>query len=673
MRPTSSHLLLCVFLLTCLGLVRPARADITVAASQLDLPGLRLQDMKARIGEDPAGGLRLQVQAGQADIAALGWRRVGLHLDGRLQRDAQRRWLFDGHVLLRGAPGGALTDARLHWVVNSSADTMQIELLQDKARASAWLPLDQPSHAQISLRQLPVGWLQGLLAGVWSGRLAGGRLDADLALDTGRSGVQSSGQFTLHGAGFDTPDGALAGQGVDGKGRFSFDSGDGGARITLQGSLADGELLLGPLYAKLPAHPVQLDVSARTGQGAVRLESLRVDDPDALQLDGAMAFDAKGDLQMLRLDRFRASFPEAYQRYGKAWLATLGLRDVLSAGQLSGSLDLRSDGVRAFKFDTDGLDLADGSGRFAVSGLRGGLDWSAQGDRPATTLGWQGLQFYRIPGGAAQSRWQSRDGTLALQQPFAVPVLKGQLRLASLDWRPAAAKGQRLATSLAVTGVDMARFSHALGWPSFPGTLGGAIPSLRWVGDRMELDGGLSVNVFNGFVDVTRLSLQQPFGDAPVLSGDISLKQLDLGALTSVFDFGSITGRLDGSIDNLSLVNWSPVAFDASLLAGGGGRISQRAVNNLTAVGGGGIAGGLQGAMLKWFKTFGYKRIGLNCTLRGAVCRMGGLDSGDGGYTIVEGSGLPHLQVVGHQTRVDWPTLVRRLREAINGHAPVVR
>ena len=181
------------------------------------------------------------------------------------------------------------------------------------------------------------------------------------------------------------------------------------------------------------------------------------------------------------------------------------------------------------------------------------------------------------------------------------------------------------------------------------------------------------MNVFDGFVDVTHLSLQQPFGDAPVLAGDISLNQLDLGAITSVFDFGSITGRLDGTIDDLRLANWNPVAFKASLLADSGGRISQRAVNNLTAVGGGGMAGGLQGAMLKLFKTFGYKRIGLSCTLRGAICQMGGLESDDGGYTIVEGSGLPHLEVIGHQARVDWPTLVRRLREAINGHAPVVR
>jgi hypothetical protein len=96
-------------------------------------------------------------------------------------------------------------------------------------------------------------------------------------------------------------------------------------------------------------------------------------------------------------------------------------------------------------------------------------------------------------------------------------------------------------------------------------------------------------------------------------------------------------------------------------------------VNNLTTVGGGGIAAGLQGAMLKLFKTFGYKRIGLNCTLQGTLCQMSGLESNDGGYTIVEGSGLPRLQVIGHQTQVDWPTLVRRLQDAIHGETPQIR
>ncbi|MDQ6645667.1 MAG: hypothetical protein M3Y93_00335, partial [Pseudomonadota bacterium] len=534
-------------------------------------------------------------------------------------------------------------------------------------------PLDQPTHAQIRLDHVPTGWLSGLLGTVWSGRPTGGRIDAQLGLDLRGQGLQSSGQFTLTGAGFDTPGGTLAGQGVNASGRFNLNSTSGPAQLDLDASFRGGELLLGSIYAKLPTQPVQLDLHAIAQGGAFALSRLHINDPDALQLDGALAFNAKGGLTSLRLNSFHASFPAAYDRYGKAWLGTMGLRDMTIDGQLSGSLDLRADGLHGFAFNTDNLDLADAGGRLAAEGLHGGLDWSIQGDRPATTLAWRGLQFYRVLNGAAQSHWRSHDGTLSLQQPLEVPLLKGQLRIGELDWRPAAQQGQRLATSLALTGVDMTAFSTAVGWPAFPGTVGGAIPSLRWVDDRFVLDGGLSATLFGGFVNITQLSVQHPFGTSPVLSGDIAISQIDLAAFTSVFDFGSITGRLDGSINDLRLVNWSPVAFKAQLLAGSGGRISQRAVNNLTSVGGGGIAGGLQGAVLKLFNTFGYRQIGLNCTLRGSVCSMSGLEPTDDGYTIVQGSGLPRLQVIGHQRQVDWPTLIKRLHAAINGASPEIR
>ncbi|KRE99530.1 hypothetical protein ASG87_14140 [Frateuria sp. Soil773] len=672
MRSISSHLLSCLVLFGVL-LAAPARADIALSARQIGMPGVKLQNVAVQIGEDGEGGLRVKLQAGKAEVAAMGWKRVGLTLDGNLRRDPQLRWLLSGALKLQGAAGGALSDATLDVVIDEGANTLQATIGQSKATASAWMPLDQPSHAQITLQNLPAGWLQGLLGTVWSGRVTGGRLDASLALDVRGKGIQSSGQFSLDGAGFDTPAGTLAGQGVKGAGRIGIDTTGGPARIDLDAVLRGGELLLGPLYAKLPAHPVQLGLGATARNGGFELGRLHVGDADALQLDGALAFDAKGALSRLRLDRFQARFPAAYQRYGQAWLATLGLREMRIAGNLSGSLDLREDGLHAFAFDTDGLDVADGDGRLAMSGLRGGLDWSVAGSRPATTLAWRQLMVYRMANGAAQSRWQSRDGTLSLQRPLEVPLLNGRLRVGNLDWRPAAAKGQRLATSLTLSGVDMAAFSKAVGWPQFPGTLGGAIPSLRWVDNRFELAGGLSMNVFDGFVDITRLSLQDPFGASPVLAGDLSLRQLDLGALTSVFDFGNITGRLDGSIDKLRLVNWNPVAFDAKLLAGSGGRISQRAVNNLTSVGGGGVAAGLQGAVLKLFKTFGYKRIGLNCVLQDSVCHMSGLERDGDGYTIVEGSGLPRLQVIGHQQNVDWPTLVRRLKAATEGNGPQIR
>jgi hypothetical protein len=44
---------------------------------------------------------------------------------------------------------------------------------------------------------------------------------------------------------------------------------------------------------------------------------------------------------------------------------------------------------------------------------------------------------------------------------------------------------------------------------------------------------------------------------------------------------------------------------------------------------------------------------------------MRGLREADeGGYVILEGRGLPRLDIIGHQRRVDWPRLVAQLRAA---------
>ena len=665
-------LLYCAVLFACIGAI-PVQAKVVVKADVLQAPGVTLRTVSAELVDQADGGIHLQLRALRADVASLGWRRVSIDMDGTLQRDQQQQWVYSGSVKLGSTPGGELSDGTMTVLADQPANTLRLELQQGHAEASAWLPLDQPSHAQIVVKNLPAAWLRGLLGTVGTAQTNSGQVDADLSMDLLDSGLRSSGQFTLHGVGVDTPAGTLAAQGLSASGRFDLDATHASSRIDLEASLNGGEVLLAPLYAQLPDHPVRVSLRAITQHGAMEISRLHVDDADAMQLDGALGIDAKGALTSLRLTSFHASFPAAYERYGQAWLGTMGVKDANMVGDLSGSLDLRADGLHSFAFTTPGIDFSDAEGAVGVRGLRGALDWAAQGDRPATTLAWSGMQFHRVPLGDGQSQWRSHDGTLMLREAVVVPMLNGQLRIGTLDLRPAAARGQRLSTSVAVLGVDMGALCRAFGWPAFPGTLGGAIPSLRWVDDQIELDGGLSANLFNGFVDLTQLSLQDPFGANPVLSADIAIRQLDLGAITSVFDFGSITGRLDGSIDGLRLVDWSPVAFKAQLLAGNGGRISQRAVNNLTEVGGGGVAGGLQGAVLKLFKTFGYKRIGLNCTLRGSICQMSGLETSGDGYTIVEGSGLPHLQVIGHQTRVDWPTLVSRLQDAVNGAPPVVR
>ena len=233
--------------------------------------------------------------------------------------------------------------------------------------------------------------------------------------------------------------------------------------------------------------------------------------------------------------------------------------------------------------------------------------------------------------------------------------------------QPAAAKTERIDLAANIAGVDMAAVSQALGWTPFAGTLDGDIAAVRWAGDRYALDGQWTIQAFGGTAQVDHLAVQHPLSTSPGLSANVALHQIDLAPLADAFNFGAMTAKLDGAITGLQLAGGSPVAFQASLLAPDGGRISLRAANNLSVITGGTPASGLQSAMMRLFKTASYKRMGLNVALQNGVCTLSGLDSEAGGYSIVEGSGLPYMHVTGTQNRIEWPLLVKRLKTATQG------
>ena len=130
-----------------------------------------------------------------------------------------------------------------------------------------------------------------------------------------------------------------------------------------------------------------------------------------------------------------------------------------------------------------------------------------------------------------------------------------------------------------------------------------------------------------------------------------------------------------GRFDRLRLVDWQPVAFEAAIATDAQAarrarvrqRISQRAVQDLSSVSDASFVDSLQAQLIGLFDDFGYRRLGLSCYLDNEVCRMSGLGSAGNGFTIVEGSGLPRLTVVGFNRDVDWPTLLERLKAASTG------
>src|SRR3546814_3312732 len=131
----------------------------------------------------------------------------------------------------------------------------------------------------------------------------------------------------------------------------------------------------------------------------------------------------------------------------------------------------------------------------------------------------QGIEF-----GAATLPWRSAGAALRSRAPVVVPMLGGQVRFDDIVLQPPAGdEGLRIRFGLALQGLQLGELSQSLGGPAFRGTLDGTIPVARYADDRLDFDGGLSMQVFDGRVEVPALSMERPFGVAPTLSADFAL------------------------------------------------------------------------------------------------------------------------------------------------------
>jgi hypothetical protein len=152
----------------------------------------------------------------------------------------------------------------------------------------------------------------------------------------------------------------------------------------------------------------------------------------------------------------------------------------------------------------------------------------------------------------------------------------------------------------------------------------------------------------------------------PRLQVDVNVDNIDLENLTRTFSFGRIEGRLDGRVDGLRMESWRPVAFDAEFATPPDDtsrhRISQKAVDNISNIGGGGFGGALSRSFLRFLEDFPYDRLGIRCRLENGVCAMGGVAPAKQGYYLVKGRFIPpRLDVIGYAERVDWQALVSQV------------
>jgi hypothetical protein len=538
----------------------------------------------------------------------------------------------------------------------------------------------------------------------------------DIAAIAGRLGIaldnySVSGKADLSGS-LKTRDGALAELALDAvlaetslandagtivaestQGRLVLDTvkSDDGWQFTLDVSANSGEAYIEPVYANLVETPVNVSATGRSDQAlqTVDLSRYSLELGAEFRASGALlvelpqgdeAVSLTGSVQLAD-----ASFETIYTSLLQVFAAGTLFGDMETAGTVSGTIHVSDNSIVSASLELFDIIADDQGNRFAFYDLDGSVNWPGPegeaGDADASYVHWQGARIYEIPLGETRIDALLGGDDFELLEAVRIPTLDGALRVNRLAVSNYGTNDASALLDAELEPVQLGELTSAFGWPAFSGTLSGKLPLLQYDGETVTVGGTLAARAFDGDIEFANLRLEQPFGRVPRLYGDLRLRKLDLEQVTDTFSFGLIQGRLSGDVTGLEMMAWTPTAMDLHVYTSPDDRsrrrISQRAVENLASVGGSGAAAALSGGFMSFFDEFSYKRIGLRCILADGTCRMSGAGPAGSsefgqGYYIVEGSGLPRIDVVGYHSEVSWSRLVRQLAQIMESGAPTV-
>ena len=465
-------------------------------------------------------------------------------------------------------------------------------------------------------------------------------------------------------------DGSLAGENLDISLHATVKTMASGMQVQLDISGRQGALYIDPIFLEMPSQPLRL--SARfdwlSKQQQVVLQSFSYRHPGTVQLEGSGHFDLAVDapIRELQLEVRQADFPSLYDIYLQPWLYDSALADLDTAGQISGTLRWQQGRLNHVALDPVNLSVDDREGRFALHAMNGRLRWSDTATPVRSELAWESGSVFDVALGSTRLVFDSGRDHIRLVEPVAIPVLDGALKIDDFQLESGEDAGLHWQVNGLLEPVSLSQLSLALGWPELSGKLSGVIPNVRYDNGSLEVGGILLIRVFDGEVTLRNLTLEQPFGLVPRLQLDARVDNIDLETLTRTFSFGRIEGRLDGRVDGLDMASWRPVAFDAEFATpeddASRHRISQKAVDNISSIGGAGVGGALSRSFMRFFEDFPYQRLGIRCRLENGICDMGGVAPAAEGYYLVKGRLIPpRLDVIGYADRVNWDTLIAQI------------
>jgi hypothetical protein len=637
-----------------------AAVELNFTLGALEAPSIHVKGVTVSVSERSFG-----LVAGEVTILGRTWRQVLVGC-GAFKFEPELIECRDGIL----NAGGSKMPIHFSW--RPKAQTLDFTALPEgkevwrlQAKTVRGVRRSEVVVSNGSLANL-AAWIPGGLP-----RTSAGTFDGKFLIDSSSDEVW--GEVALRGAAFSDAGGMHAGDKLDAVVRFFAQPAGAAWRWNATLDWTGGEVFWQPVYSRAIGQALRAEGvfdERRIGVARATITLPGIGEVEASEVDWDRH---AGRLRSANLRSGSLDAAALYTHVLQPHFAGTALADARMTGALEiSSLRMRDGELEAVDVFLRDLSVEDRNRRFAVFGANGRLPWH-RSEETSLDLDLKGGELLKVPFGKVRLPVSMRGLRFRLKE-VELPLLDGVLTMRGFVTDPPDADW-RWGFRGAIGPISMERLTRTLGVPVMYGTLAADIPRVVYAGSTLQIDGKLVFRVFDGTMVASNVKLVEPFGKAPRLTADVEGRNLDLDLVTRTYSFGSITGRADIDIAALELSNWSPVRFDIRVRNSPGDyprKISQKAVENITALGGATAAAAIQRMFLRFFEQFDYEKLGWSCRLQNGVCHMGGVEDAAQGYVIVKGNGVPALSVMGYNRDVNWQVLVERVRRVMQDNVRAV-
>ncbi len=504
-------------------------------------------------------------------------------------------------------------------------------------------------------------------------KITQGKLSGSITVVSGNAGMRIEPDLILSNVFFSDKDGLHAGEKLNAKVKGVLTKAEKNWRWNADLDYLSGEALWTPLYFEKGGH--KLTLTGVYDEKTLRIDSSTLQLADIGAANISFVWDVGGKkLTDMRVTGKGINLDPLYKVILKPYMEKTAFNAMTVKG--AGDIDWRqsNDEIKVFDLTLRDAQFDDANNRFSIAGLQLDLPWKLDEKRDAR-IRFTSAKMLSVPLGAVDTPLTMNGYDFSMPR-LILPIFDGKLEIK--DFKAAEVKGDwTWKFSGGLSPLSLTNLTKALKMPELSGNISGEIPTVEYANHDIKMGGALVIQMLDGFAIIKDVALYRALGDAPRFTADVDARNLDLALMTKAFSFGKMQGRVDLRIKEMELVKWKPIRMDASLISSPGSyskKISQQAVQNISALGGAGAVAAIQRSFLQFFEQFGYEKLGLTCKLSNNICEMGGVESTPQGYVIVKGGGIPAITVMGYNRTVGWQEFLDRVGRITQDNAsPVIQ